>query len=258
MWPATWPETSGSRRFGTSRPWSRNCGRAAIGRAARPSRSGRRAGKLDVAVEPEPPHRILSFQPRPVAADAVVLGGDLRAADHRWSSLDEPAAARIDRRLSAVADEQRLVGMVVGIAVGGAVVYRGCFGVADLESGGTTRCSGSARSPRWSRPWRCYGWPRRERSTSTRRSNRPVGWCSNRPSRGPAAHRRGVARAHRRAAQGRAESADPAGLAAGGAGRIFERRLRAVGRRGFTAEIVAALDGSCDVVVLASKSPPEG
>jgi CubicO group peptidase (beta-lactamase class C family) len=27
---------------------------------------------------------------------------------------------------------------------------------------------------------------------------------------------------------------------------------------GFTAEIVAALDGSCDVVLLASKSPPEG
>ena len=27
---------------------------------------------------------------------------------------------------------------------------------------------------------------------------------------------------------------------------------------GFTAEVVAALDGSCDVVLLASKSPPEG
>jgi hypothetical protein len=90
--------------------------------------------ELDVTVEPEPPHRILSFQLRPVVADAVVLPAGPRAADHRWSALSEVVAAGIDRRLAAVADEQSLVGMVVDIAVGGEVVYRGCFGVADLGS----------------------------------------------------------------------------------------------------------------------------
>jgi CubicO group peptidase (beta-lactamase class C family) len=99
--------------------------------------TGEQRWEVDVAIEPEPPHRILSFQPRPVAGDAVgweSVRERLRAADHRWSGLGERATGLIDRRLAAVVDEQHLVGMVAGVAVGGEVVYRGCFGVADLES----------------------------------------------------------------------------------------------------------------------------
>jgi CubicO group peptidase (beta-lactamase class C family) len=85
--------------------------------------------ELDVAVSPSPPHQILSFQPRPAGGDAVT-----------WESIrgrlprdDRPGP--ISSRLAAVVEEQKLVGLVAGIAVGGEVIYRGCFGVADLSSG---------------------------------------------------------------------------------------------------------------------------
>lgn len=43
--------------------------------------------ELDVVVSPDPPHQIVSFQPRPVADDAVSwesVRKRLREADHRW------------------------------------------------------------------------------------------------------------------------------------------------------------------------------
>jgi CubicO group peptidase (beta-lactamase class C family) len=96
--------------------------------------------ELDVAVSPEPPHRIVSFQPRPVAGDSVPWSPD-RSHDHWWSALDPAATGLISERLAAVADEQKIVGLAAGIAVRGEVVYRGGFGVADLATGEPVRAS---------------------------------------------------------------------------------------------------------------------
>lgn len=90
--------------------------------------------ELDVAISPSPPHRIVSFQPRPVAGELLDTAV-LRAADHWWSALDPAPTGEISRGLAAVADEQQIVGLAAGIAVNGSVAYRGCFGLTDRESG---------------------------------------------------------------------------------------------------------------------------
>jgi len=63
------------------RPWS---ARAVV-------RTGPQLWEVDVTVEAEPPHRISSFQPRPVAADAVEwarIAAALRKSDH-FASPDD-------------------------------------------------------------------------------------------------------------------------------------------------------------------------
>lgn len=90
-------------------------------------RTGPTLWELDVDVEPAPPHRIKSFQPRRVPDDAIAwsaIGPTLR------STRDDD----ISRRLAAAADALQLAGLTAGIAVQGEVVYEGQFGVADLES----------------------------------------------------------------------------------------------------------------------------
>jgi CubicO group peptidase (beta-lactamase class C family) len=90
-------------------------------------RTGRTRWELDVAVEPEPPHRIRSFQPRAAAGDGVELAalGDRR----RTADRDEPAGS--DYRL----DGTGVVGLAAGVIRDGAVVYRGFRGLADLATG---------------------------------------------------------------------------------------------------------------------------
>jgi hypothetical protein len=97
--------------------WS---GRAAV-------RTGPALWELDVDVEPVPPHRVLSFQPRRVPDDAVA-----------WSTVSPTLPATrdddISRRLADAADALQLAGLTAGIAMKGEVVYEGQFGVADLVS----------------------------------------------------------------------------------------------------------------------------
>ncbi|MFF5291073.1 serine hydrolase domain-containing protein [Paractinoplanes globisporus] len=90
-------------------------------------RTGPALWELDVDVEPVPPHRVSSFQPRRVPDDAVAwstIGPTLR------STGDDD----ISRRLAEAADTLHLAGLTAGIAVRGEVVYDGQFGVADLAS----------------------------------------------------------------------------------------------------------------------------
>ena len=94
-------------------------------------RTGPTLWELDVAVEPEPPHRIRSFQPREAAADGIELAEvseRLRGGDR-----DEPDAAPGGRRLDTAATS--VVGLAAGLLIDGEVVYRGFRGLADLSSG---------------------------------------------------------------------------------------------------------------------------
>jgi hypothetical protein len=80
-------------------------------------RTGPTLWELDVAVEPEPPHRIRSFQPREAAADGIELAEiseRLRGGDR-----DEPDAAPGGRRLDAAATS--VVGLAAGLLIDGEV-----------------------------------------------------------------------------------------------------------------------------------------
>lgn len=90
-------------------------------------RTGPTLWELDVDVEPMPPHRVLSFQPRRVPDDAVAWS---EIAPTLLSTWDDP----ISRRLAEAATGLKLAGLTAGIAVRGEVVYEGQFGVADLVS----------------------------------------------------------------------------------------------------------------------------
>lgn len=111
----------------TPGPWT---ARAAV-------RTGPLLWELDVAVEPDPPHRIRSFQPRPVAPDAVPwtrIAAGLRAYDRAESALPAPAAQRIHERLLHAVGAHRIVGMAAAVGVGPETVHRETLGVADLET----------------------------------------------------------------------------------------------------------------------------
>ena len=110
------------------RPWSV---RAVV-------RTGPQLWELDVTVEAESPHRISSFQPRLVAADAVEwaqIAAALRESDHWQSALGDRLTERVCERLIGAVDEQRIVGLAAGVAVDGEVVFRGYFGTSDFASG---------------------------------------------------------------------------------------------------------------------------
>jgi CubicO group peptidase (beta-lactamase class C family) len=114
--------------LGERGPWA---ARAAL-------RTGELRWELDVAVEPDPPHRIRSFQPRPVAPDAVGWGEvapRLRGADHCDSRLDDERTDRIRDLVAAAVEREHLVGVVVGLAVAGETVFEGCWGLADPAAG---------------------------------------------------------------------------------------------------------------------------
>jgi CubicO group peptidase (beta-lactamase class C family) len=106
--------------------------------AARASvRTGEQEWEVDIAVEPEPPHLIRSFAPRPVDAGAVPweqVSASLRTGDHTETSLPAPAAEEIHRLLLAEVEHRRLPSMAVAIAVGGEVVHREFLGVTSLET----------------------------------------------------------------------------------------------------------------------------
>ncbi|SEG49600.1 CubicO group peptidase, beta-lactamase class C family [Actinacidiphila yanglinensis] len=111
----------------TPGPWT---ARAAV-------RTGPLLWELDVAVEPEPPYLIRSFQPRPVPPDAVPwtrIAASLRTHDRVESALPAPAARRIHERLLHAVETHRIVGLAAAIGVGAETVHRETLGVADLQS----------------------------------------------------------------------------------------------------------------------------
>ncbi|NUS14847.1 MAG: beta-lactamase family protein [Streptomyces sp.] len=101
------------------------------------ARTGTRVGELDVAVAPDPPHRIKSFQPRPAAPDAVEwtrVADRLRARDSARPDLPEHTAKRIHARLLAGVEADRIVGLTCGVSVHGTLVHSEYLGAADLAS----------------------------------------------------------------------------------------------------------------------------
>ena len=102
-------------------------------------RAGADLWELDVAVDPEPPHLIRSFEPRMAAPDAVAwttIADGLREQDRMESELPADTARRVHTRLIQAVDAARIVGLVAGLAVGGDLVHASYLGVSGLESMG--------------------------------------------------------------------------------------------------------------------------
>ena len=105
--------------------------------AARASvRTGPQLWELDIAVEQDPPHRIRSFQPRPVTADGFdweLLAPGLREHDRVESELPGPLSGRIHQRLLSAVGAGCAVGLAAALSVDGHVVHREYLGVSDLR-----------------------------------------------------------------------------------------------------------------------------
>ncbi|WP_034263630.1 serine hydrolase domain-containing protein [Actinospica robiniae] len=102
-------------------------------------RTGADLWELDVAVDPESPHLIRSFEPRMAAPDAVAwttIADGLRGQDRMESELPADAARRVHARLTQAVDASHIVGLVAGLAVDGALVHASYLGVSDLASMG--------------------------------------------------------------------------------------------------------------------------
>lgn len=131
---------AGSKRFAAFREHGAEIEDvAALGRwSARATvRTGPNLWELDVAVDPEPPHLIRSFEPRMAAPDAVAwttIADSLREQDRTESELPPAVAHRIHTRLTEAVDEGRIVGLVAGLAAGGNLVHAEYLGVSDLDS----------------------------------------------------------------------------------------------------------------------------
>ena len=100
-------------------------------------RSGERLWEFAITVEPTEPHRIHSFRPRPVPADAREWTGlvdRLRQLDHAASSLPASLQTRIHQRLADVVADDRIPGLSCGIAVAGETVHREHLGTGDLRT----------------------------------------------------------------------------------------------------------------------------
>jgi CubicO group peptidase (beta-lactamase class C family) len=97
---------------------------------------GLRRWQLDVTVEPESPHRIRRFVPRPVANDAPLwetVAPAVRQSRSQSTRLDDERAAALHNYLVAARDTSQIPGLAVAITRGGMVVHREALGLANID-----------------------------------------------------------------------------------------------------------------------------